>query len=121
MHMLLNYICFVFYLNTIKSSVKTIYKQEACLTVNDLNKIPTLESKSNMPARKIASIFKNTCIENYISSTVLKFLLLGTTGERDLALCRVFFLKYGDCCGKLAYQTNQQTHVNFFLRVIAGN
>jgi hypothetical protein len=29
---------------------------------------------------------KNTCIENYISSTVLKFLLLGTTGERDSAV-----------------------------------
>ncbi len=27
---------------------------------------------------------KNTCIENYISSTVLKFLLLGTTGEGAL-------------------------------------
>jgi hypothetical protein len=35
-------------------------------------------------------MLKILCIENYISSTVLKFLLLGTTGERDLALSRVF-------------------------------
>lgn len=30
-------------------------------------------------------IYKNTYIENYISSTVLKFLLLGMMGERGSA------------------------------------
>ena len=66
--------------------------------------------------------FQNTCIENYISSTVLKFLLLGTTGKRDSAVTAgSFYLKYRNRSSKLANQSNKKSQVNFFWCMVAYN
>ena len=50
-----------------------------------LKDLPERLKKQKLSVRFKSDIYKNTYIENYISSTVLKFLLLGMMGERGSA------------------------------------